>query len=79
MENNSLRVPAHKRLISLDVLRGPGLFMLVGGASLLMKLVELTGADETDLHRTLMRYTEWESFCIHKEVILFSRIPVPIE
>lgn len=65
MENNSLRVPAHKRLMSLDVLRGLDMFILVGGGSLIVKLFALTGADVTGLHRTLMVHAEWEGFRIH--------------
>lgn len=65
MENKPLRVPPRKRLYSLDVLRGLDMFMLVGGASLLVKLVELTGADVTGLHQNLMRHAEWEGFCFH--------------
>jgi predicted acyltransferase len=65
MEKDSLRVPPQKRLYSLDVLRGLDMFMLVGGASLLWKLVALTGADVTGLHRTLMVHAEWEGFRIH--------------
>jgi len=70
MEKESLRVSPQKRLYSLDVLRGLDMFMLVGGASLLVKLAELTGADVTGLHQTLMRHAEWEGFRIHD--LIFS-------
>ena len=65
MENESLRVPAHERLRSLDALRGLDMFMLVGGASLIVKMAEFTGADVTGLHETLKVHAEWEGFRIH--------------
>ena len=65
MDKDSLKVPPQKRLYSLDVLRGLDMFMLVGGASLLVKLVALTGADVTGLHQNLMRHAEWEGFRFH--------------
>jgi len=65
MKNESTKVPPQERLRSLDALRGLDMFILFGGASLIVKLAELTGADVTALHLTLMKHAEWEGFRIH--------------
>lgn len=65
MENTELSVASQKRLYSLDVLRGLDMFILVGGASLIVSLVQFAGFEAEGLRVNLKEHVAWEGFRIH--------------
>lgn len=65
MEKKELRVSTQERLYSLDALRGLDMFILVGGASLIVSLVQLTGFEAEALRINLKEHVAWEGFRIH--------------
>jgi len=65
MEKKEMRVSATERLYSLDALRGLDMIILVGGASLIVSLVQLTGIEAEGLRVTLKEHVDWVGFHIH--------------
>lgn len=65
MEKEELRVSTQNRLYSLDVLRGLDMFILVGGASLIVSLVQVAGFEAEALRINLKEHVAWEGFRIH--------------
>jgi predicted acyltransferase len=65
MEKKEMRVSARERLYSLDALRGLDMFILVGGASLIVSLVQVTGIDAEPLRVNLKEHVDWVGFRIH--------------